>query len=146
LARICYARRDMSSVPALPGHALFLLLMQIALILAVSRLLAELMKRIGQPAVLGELSAGILLGPSLFGWLWPGGFAAAFPAEALHVHLLEMVAWLGMVFLMLLTGLETDIRLLRHLGRSALTSSGMGMLIPFVTGFVLGMLMPEEYL
>jgi Kef-type K+ transport system membrane component KefB/nucleotide-binding universal stress UspA family protein len=136
----------MTSVPALPGHAVFLLLMQIALILVVSRLLAELMKRIGQPAVLGELSAGILLGPSLFGWLWPSGFAATFPAEALHVHLLEMVAWIGMVFLMLLTGLETDIRLLRHLGRSALTSSGLGMLIPFVTGFVLGLLMPDDYL
>jgi len=136
----------MSNVPALPGHALFLLLMQIALILAVSRLLAELMKRIGQPAVLGELSAGILLGPSLFGWLWPGGFAAVFPAEALQVHLLEVVAWIGMVLLLLLTGLETDIRLLRHLGRASLTSSGMGMVIPFVSGFVLGFLMPDDYL
>jgi Kef-type K+ transport system membrane component KefB/nucleotide-binding universal stress UspA family protein len=136
----------MSSVPALPGHALFVLLLQVALILTVSRLLAEGMKRIGQPAVLGELMAGILLGPSLLGWLWPGAFNTIFPAEALQVHLLEVVAWIGMVLLLLLTGLETDVRLLRHLGRSALTSSAMGMAIPFVSGFALGMLMPESFM
>ncbi|MFI5290397.1 MAG: cation:proton antiporter, partial [Polyangia bacterium] len=135
----------MASVPALPGHALFLLLLQIALIVAVARLLSEVMKRIGQPAVLGELMAGILLGPSLFGWLWPHGFVAIFPAEALQVHLLEVVAWIGMVLLLLLTGLETDVRLLRHLGRSAATSSGLGMAIPFASGFVLGLFVPDTY-
>jgi Kef-type K+ transport system membrane component KefB/nucleotide-binding universal stress UspA family protein len=135
----------MTSVPALPGHALFLLLVQIALILGVSRVLAEAMKRIGQPAVIGELMAGILLGPSLLGWLWPGGFAAIFPAEVTQVHLLEVVAWIGMVLLLLLTGLETDVRLLRHLGRSAFTSSLMGMIIPFAGGFALGLFTPAEF-
>lgn len=135
----------MASVPALPGHALFLLLLQIAMIVAVARVLSELAKRIGQPAVLGELLAGILLGPSLFGWLWPHGFAAVFPADPLQVHLLEGMAWLGMVLLLLLTGLETDVRLLRHLGRSAATSSGLGMVIPFASGFVLGLVVPASY-
>src|SRR3954470_10860818 len=135
----------MGNVPALPGHALFLLLLQVALILTVSRILAEGMKRIGQPAVLGELMAGILLGPSLLGWIWPHGFAAVFPAEELQVHLLEVVAWIGMVLLLLLTGLETDIRLLRHLGRSAFTSSAMGMIIPFAGGLALGLVMPAQY-
>src|SRR5579863_5206713 len=132
----------MSTIPALPGHALFMLLMQVTLILGVSRVLAELMKRIGQPPVLGELMAGVLLGPSLLGWLWPSAMGLLFPADALQVHLLEVVAWIGMVLLLLLTGMETDIRLLRHLGRSALTSSGLGMVIPFATGFALGMFMP----
>src|SRR5689334_5274876 len=102
LARSATLARPMTSVPALPGHALFLLLLQISLILAVSRVLAEAMKRIGQPAVLGELMAGIVLGPSLLGWLWPGAFSAIFPAEATQVHLLEVVAWIGMVLLLLL--------------------------------------------
>ena len=136
----------MTQVPALPGHALFLLLLQISLILVVSRVLAELMKRIGQPAVIGELSAGILLGPSLFGWLTPNAFAALFPAEATQMHLLEVIAWIGMVLLLLLTGLETDVRLLRHLGRSALTSSALGMVIPFASGLILGMLTPSSYI
>jgi Kef-type K+ transport system membrane component KefB/nucleotide-binding universal stress UspA family protein len=135
----------MTSIPALPGHALFLLLLQVALILAVSRVLAEVMKRIGQPAVIGELMSGILLGPSVLGWIFPRAFAAIFPAEIVQVHLLEVVAWIGMVLLLLLTGLETDVRLLRHLGRSALTSSLMGMIIPFVAGIALGLFTPASY-
>jgi Kef-type K+ transport system membrane component KefB/nucleotide-binding universal stress UspA family protein len=140
----------MQSAPALPGHALFLLLLQVVLILAVSRPLAEWMKRLGQPSVLGELLAGIILGPSLLGWVWPAAFAAIFPADAanqyLQPHLLEVVAWIGMVLLLLLTGLETDVRLLRHLGRSAFSSSAMGMIIPFASGFALGMFTPAEFL
>jgi Kef-type K+ transport system membrane component KefB/nucleotide-binding universal stress UspA family protein len=140
----------MQSAPALPGHALFILLLQVVLILSVSRPLAELMKRLGQPSVLGELLAGILLGPSLLGWIWPGAYSNIFPADAanhfLQPHLLEVVSWIGMVLLLLLTGLETDVRLLRHLGRSAFTSSAMGMIIPFGCGFTLGMFTPAEFL
>src|SRR5258708_7783976 len=140
----------MQSAPALPGHALFLLLLQVVLILAVSRPLAELMKRLGQPSVLGELLAGIVLGPSLLGWAWPSGYLPLSPADEAHQylqpHLLEVVSWIGMVLLLLLTGLETDVRLLRHLGRSAATSSALGMLIPFLSGFALGMFTPAEFL
>src|SRR4051794_152864 len=145
LARICYAARRAMNVPALPGHALFLLLLQVALLLAFSRILAELVKRLGQPSVIGELMAGILLGPSVLGAIAPGFFSLIFPAEAQQVHLLEVVAWIGMVLLLLLTGLETDVRLLRHLGRSALTSSLMGMIIPFAGGLALGLVMPAQY-
>ena len=140
----------MQSAPALSHHALFLLLLQIVVILAVSRPLAELMKRLGQPTVLGELLAGIVLGPSLLGWIWPGGYLQLFPADVanhyLQPHLLEIVSWIGMVLLLLLTGLETDVRLLRHLGRSAFTSSALGMIVPFVSGFALGMFTPAEFL
>jgi K+:H+ antiporter len=140
----------MQSAPALPSHALFLLLLQVVLILAVSRPLAELMKRLGQPSVLGELLAGIVLGPSLLGWIWPAAYGVLFPADAanhfLQPHLLEVVSWIGMVLLLMLTGLETDVRLLRHLGRSALSSSALGMLIPFVCGFALGIFTPDEFL
>src|SRR5262249_40755437 len=120
--------------------------LQISVILVVSRILAEAMKRLGQPPVIGELLAGIVVGPSLLGWLWPGLFAALFPAEAAQVHLLEAVGWLGMVLLLLLTGLEPDIRLLRHLGRSALTSSALGMVVPFAAGLLLGLFTPARFL
>ncbi len=140
----------MQSAPALPGHALFLLLLQIVLILSVSRPLAEMMKRLGQPTVLGELLAGIVLGPSLLGWIWPGAYAQLFPADAvnhyLQPHLLEVVSWIGMVLLLFLTGIETDVRLLRRLGRTAFSSSVLGMAIPFACGFGLGMFTPDEFL
>jgi len=130
----------------LSGHAVLLLLLQLAVLLAVARAGAELCKRMSLPAVLGELSAGILLGPTGLGHFFPTAFLSLFPPVSAQFNLLEVVGTLGMVLLLLLTGLETDLRLLRNLGRAALIASAMGMLVPFVTGFGLGLLTPAEYL
>src|SRR5207245_520664 len=73
-------------------------------------------------------------------------FDWVFPHETAQFHLLEVVGSLGMVLLLLLTGLETDLRLLKNLGRAALIASAMGMMIPFGTGYLLGLFMPDIYL
>lgn len=130
----------------LGGHAVMLLLVQMALLLLVARVGAEFAKRVSLPAVVGELAAGIALGPSLFGHFAPGTFAILFPQEAAQFHLLEVVGTIGMVLLLLLTGLETDLRLLRNLGRAAFIASVAGMVLPFASGYLLGSLMPDEYL
>jgi Kef-type K+ transport system membrane component KefB/nucleotide-binding universal stress UspA family protein len=129
----------------LGGHAVFLLLIQLALLLTVARVGAELAKRAGLPAVVGELAAGIALGPSLFGHYFPDAFAAVFPPSAAQFNLLDVVGTLGMTLLLLLTGLETDLRLLKNLGRAALIASLSGMVLPFALGFGLGMIMPDRY-
>lgn len=136
----------MEALKPLGGHSVFLLIVQLALLLTVARAGAELAKRIGLPAVVGELAAGILLGPSFFGAYWPHAFAAVFPLEQAQFHLLEVVGTLGMVLLLLLTGLETDLRLLKNLGRAAFIASASGMVVPFASGLGLGLLMPDEYL
>jgi Kef-type K+ transport system membrane component KefB/nucleotide-binding universal stress UspA family protein len=128
------------------GHSVFVLLVQLALLLLVARLGAELCRRIALPAVIGELAAGIVLGPTVLGHFAPGVFAVVFPHVSAQFQLLEVVGLLGMVLLLLLTGLETDLRLLRNLGRAALIASAMGMLLPFVSGFALGSFMPDQYL
>jgi Kef-type K+ transport system membrane component KefB len=133
-------------IPGLPGHAVYLLLIQLALLVAAARAGAELAKRVGMPAVLGELSAGIALGPTLFGHYWPDAFAVIFPPSAEQFHLLDAFGSVGMTLLLLLTGLETDVRLLRNLGRAALIASVMGMVLPFALGFGLGYVMPVHYL
>src|SRR5581483_6987465 len=130
----------------LGGHAVFLLLVQLALLIAVARLGAEFAKRVGLPAVVGELAAGITLGPTVLGHYAPGLFAQLFPRSAEQFHLLDVFGNFGMVLLLLLTGLETDVRLLRNLGRAALIASAMGMVLPFALGFGLGYVMPVEYL
>jgi Kef-type K+ transport system membrane component KefB/nucleotide-binding universal stress UspA family protein len=133
--------------PPLPPDALRHLLLQLAVLLVVSRRLGELVQRLGQPPVIGELLAGIALGPSLFGWLWPAAYFELFPATPLQAHLLEIVAWMGMILLLLLTGLETDVRLLRHLGRAALLTALFGLLVPFTTGLAFGeWAVPAHYL
>jgi Kef-type K+ transport system membrane component KefB len=128
------------------AQAILTLLLQLAGMLLLARTLAEVMRRVGQPAVIGELLAGVLLGPTILGHWAPELFALAFPPEASQRHLLEIISWLGMVLLLLLTGLETDIRAMRNLGRPALMASVFGMVIPFASGLALGWLLPDAYL
>lgn len=130
----------------LSGHAILVLLLQLAGLLVLARVLAEGMRRIGQPAVIGELLAGVLLGPTILGHFAPELFAFGFPQETAQFHLLEVISWLGMVLLLLLTGLETDIRAMRNLGRAALMASIFGMVVPFAGGLALGWALPDRFL
>jgi Kef-type K+ transport system membrane component KefB/nucleotide-binding universal stress UspA family protein len=129
----------------LPGHAILLVLLQLSALLVTARLGSEFVKRLGLPTVVGELAAGILLGPTVFGHYFPGAFEKLFPPISEQFHLLEIISWLGMVLLLLLTGLETDVRLLRNLGRTAIGASVFGMIVPFAFGFGLGWVMPDRY-
>jgi Kef-type K+ transport system membrane component KefB/nucleotide-binding universal stress UspA family protein len=134
------------AIPSLSGHSVLLLLVQLALLVVAARLAAEVAKRFGFPAVVGELSGGIALGPTLFGHYFPQAFATVFPPSVEQFHILDAFSSVGMVLLLLLTGLETDIRLLRNLGRAAFIASVMGMVLPFVLGFGLGYVVPANYL
>src|SRR5512140_804918 len=127
---------------ALSEHTVYIFLLQFAVMLALARGFGALARKFRQPGVLGELLAGILLGPAVFGHLWPAAHAALFPSNQEQEHLLEMLSWLGMIFLILRTGLELDLRLLRLLGRAALLASAVGIVLPFATGFFLGHAMP----
>jgi Kef-type K+ transport system membrane component KefB/nucleotide-binding universal stress UspA family protein len=132
-------------IKPLGGHAILLVLLQVSALLTIARLGSEFVKRLGLPTVVGELASGILLGPTVFGHFYPGAFLELFPRDNEQFHLLEIISWLGMVLLLLLTGIETDVRLLRNLGRTALGASVFGMVVPFVFGFGLGWVMPEQY-
>ena len=117
----------------------------IALVLA-GRLLGEAMQRIGQPAVMGQLLAGLLLGPSLFGALWPEAQHALFPAKGEQKAMLDAVSHLGILMLLLLAGMETDLSLVRKVKRAALSTSVAGIAIPFACGFALGEFLPQGML
>ncbi|HEX6808435.1 MAG TPA: cation:proton antiporter [Gemmatimonadaceae bacterium] len=135
-----------ATVPPISGHDLQILLLQIAGLMFLCRLLAEVMRRLGQPAVIGELLAGIVLGPTILGHYAPGLFTSIFPQRTSQFHLLEVISTLGMIFLLLLTGIETDVRVMRRLGRPALMASVFGITIPFGMGLALGLLLPDRYL
>jgi Kef-type K+ transport system membrane component KefB/nucleotide-binding universal stress UspA family protein len=134
-----------AAIRPLSGHEIVLVLLQLSVLLTVARLGSELVKRLGLPSVIGELAAGILIGPSVLGHFFPQGFVALFPNDAEQVHLLEIMSWFGMVLLLLLTGIETDLRLLRNLGRSAFAASLFGMAVPFGFGFGLGWWIPDSF-
>jgi Kef-type K+ transport system membrane component KefB/nucleotide-binding universal stress UspA family protein len=121
-------------------------LCEITLLLALGRLLGEVMLRIGQPAVMGQLIAGILLGPSALGALWPDLQHAIFPSGPEQKAMIDAVAQLGILMLLLLTGMETDLSVVGKLRRTALSVSLTGIVVPFVCGFALGELLPDTML
>ncbi len=127
-----------------PSEAIFIA--QIVLLLLVARLLGELMQRIGQPAVMGQLLAGIVLGPSVFGALWPQAQHAIFTTGREQNAMLDAVSALGILMLLLLTGMETDLKVVKRARRAAVSVSAAGIAVPFACGFVLGELLPESML
>ncbi len=124
----------------------FIFIVQIVLLITVGRGLGEIMQRIGQPSVIGELLGGLLLGPSLFGWLWPAAHDAIFPNAPEQKAMIEGVAQFGILLLLLLTGMETDLKLVRKIGRAAIAISVAGIVVPFLCGFALGQFLPESLL
>src|SRR5215468_2107236 len=118
----------------LPVHEppLLLLTIQVGVIIAASRLLGLLMRRLSQPQVLGEIVAGLLLGPSFLGWVAPGISAALFPAHT--IPFLELLAGFGIVIFMFLIGLELNPALLRQRGRAAAVISTTSIALPVVLG------------
>ena len=121
---------------AIDVHAVFWkLLLATIVIIAVARLVGALFSRIGQPQVMGEIVAGILLGPSLFGAVAPGLQHALFSPEVLPF--IDVLAQIGLVLFMFLIGLELDVRLIRGRGQAAAAVSHASIVVPFVSGVAL---------
>ena len=109
-----------------------LLILQIGTILIVARFVGWLFGKLHQPRVVGEMLAGILLGPSLLGWLAPNISSSLFPPDSLgHLNSLSLV---GLLIFMFLVGLELDLRQLRALGRAAVVTSQVSIIVPFILG------------
>jgi Kef-type K+ transport system membrane component KefB len=127
-----------------PSEAVFL--GQIVALLVCGRLMGELMQRIGQHAVMGQLIAGVALGPSILGAAWPGLQESLFPARPDQEAMLGAVAQLGILLLLLLTGMETDLTVVRRSGKTAFSVSIAGVAVPFFFGVLLGELLPGAML
>ncbi|MGH9800727.1 MAG: cation:proton antiporter [Blastocatellia bacterium] len=109
-----------------------LFFLQLAVILFAVRMVGSLARKIGQPAVVGEMVAGILLGPSLLGWALPGVQTHLMPAASKPV--IYVVCQIGIVLYMFVVGAEFEIDMIRKRFRSALTVSVSGIVVPFALG------------
>ena len=115
--------------------ALQLLLLQVAVILAIARIVGWIFRKMHQPQVVGEMVAGILLGPSLLGLAAPGIFNFLFPPESLGM--LNALSQIGLVLFMFLVGLELDAKVLKKQGRVAVFTSHVSIVLPFTLGTLL---------
>jgi Kef-type K+ transport system membrane component KefB len=118
-------------------HWLLIFILQLAVILVAARVVGLLCRFIQQPQVVGEMAAGILLGPSLLGWAAPEVSAFLFPPASL-VHL-NTASQLGLLLFMFLVGVEFDPKLLRGRGHTAVMTSHVSIVAPFFLGSVLAL-------
>lgn len=111
------------------------LLIQLSVMLVMGRIFAEVARKVNQPAVIGEIVAGILLGPTVLGMLQPGWFEALFPLASGAGIVLTGFVQVAVVMLLFIAGLEVDLHIVWQQGRQAVTTSAFGLLIPFSIGF-----------
>jgi Kef-type K+ transport system membrane component KefB len=113
------------------------LLLQFMVILLAARTIGSFFRRFGQPSVIGEITAGILLGPSLFGWLWPEASAFVFAKGSLGV--LQLFSQIGVCLFMFAVGLELDLGYLRHRLQTALVVGHTSIVVPYLLGVMVAL-------
>src|SRR5688572_13604317 len=118
-------------------NLILILLGQIAIILALSRVMGFIFSRLHQPQVMGEMIAGIMLGPSLLGLIAPEWSSAIFPAQT--VRYLNVLSQVGVIFFLFLIGLELDPKLIRNRGHAAVVISHVSIIAPFLLGAALAL-------
>jgi Kef-type K+ transport system membrane component KefB/mannitol/fructose-specific phosphotransferase system IIA component (Ntr-type) len=127
----------------LSPHDVMVVFLALAALLASAKFAGELVKKLNQPAVLGEIIAGILLGPTVLGHYKPAVYALLFPHTGPVALVLDGITAVSVVFFLLTAGIEIDLASIFRQGKSALLVSSFGMVIPFAFGFISGRVFPH---
>lgn len=126
-------------------HDLVMFLLAVAVLLGAARFFGEVARRLGQPSVLGEIAAGILLGPTLLGTLFPSVFNALFPAYGPVAIAIGAFSLIAITLFLLVAGMEVDLSTLWRQGKSATSIAFFGMVIPFGLGYLAVIAMPSLF-
>jgi Kef-type K+ transport system membrane component KefB/mannitol/fructose-specific phosphotransferase system IIA component (Ntr-type) len=129
----------------LTAHEITTLCLSLGVLLVAARCLGELARRFGQPAVLGEILTGILLGPTLLGHLAPELSAQLLPTTGGAALGRDAIVQVALVLFLLIAGLEVDLSLLLKQGRAAAAISVCGMVVPFLAGFAAAWYLPRAF-
>ncbi|MBN2512736.1 MAG: cation:proton antiporter [Sedimentisphaerales bacterium] len=130
----------------LSEHNILIFLVQLFVLLGLARGLGELFRKWKQPPLTAEILVGILLGPTILGRFLPGWHQAIFPADPVQQNMLETVAWIGVLFLLLETGLEIDLSSAWRQKKDALAIALSDIVIPMAIAFIPCYFLPEHYL
>ncbi len=128
----------------LSQHEVMNLLIQLSAMLIMGRLFAEAARKIKQPAVVGEILAGIILGPTILGMIQPDWFHGLFPTGSSSL-VLDGFVQVAVVMLLFIAGLEVDLHIVLQQGRQAIYTSTLGLIIPFAFGFMFPYFFPEFF-
>lgn len=138
----------LAAAPIAPigAHSMLVFLLQLGLLAVLALSLGRLVQRVGMPAIVGELLAGVLVGPSLLFHLAPGFSGWLFPHDPNQMHLLDAVGQIGVLLLVGITGMNIDLGHLRRQGRKAAGVSLGGLIVPLALGFLVGLALPDTLL
>lgn len=128
---------------SLTSHDIQVMLLMLGVLLLCARVLGEVARRLNQPSVLGEIFAGILLGPTVLGALAPGAHAFLFPQTGGVAFVLHGITTLGIVLFLLVAGMEVDLSTIWRQGRAAISVGVAGIVIPFSVGFLAASIAPR---
>ena len=126
----------------LTQHDVFSLLLSLGVMLAFARVLGELAKRVNQPAVLGEMLAGIMLGPTVLGQFAPSLRAVLFSTQGHVLIAIDSLTTVAIVLFLLVAGLEVDLSTVFRQGKTALSVSALGIIVPFALGGAVAWYLP----
>lgn len=126
-------------------HDIVVLFIQLSIILAFSRLLGEASRLLKQPAVVGEILAGIILGPTILGAFSPDVFNWLFPFAGSSAVVLDGIITVAVVLLLFIAGLEVDLHIVWQQGKQALLVSVFSLVVPFAAGFGVSYFFPEFF-
>jgi Kef-type K+ transport system membrane component KefB len=138
--------RQNSIVSGLAGNLhepLGRLFLQLIVIVSLTRVVGLLFRKLGQPSVVGEMAAGIMLGPSLLGWLAPSIFTFVFPASSLDV--LKLISQIGVCLFMFGVGMELDLEHLRRRAGTTVIISHVSILVPYLLGVLMSLALYSHY-
>lgn len=127
----------------LSSSEIVIFFVSISLMLFVAKLFGEILRKFKQPAVIGEIIAGIIIGPTLFGYLFPEIYQKLFSEYENSTIIMNGITTLGVVMLMLVSGLEVDLGVVLSQGKPAFLTSLFGVFFPFVLGFGVSQIFPN---
>ncbi|MGD1895199.1 MAG: cation:proton antiporter [Cyclobacteriaceae bacterium] len=129
----------------LAHHEVISLLLQLSIMLGMGRLMAEIFRSLNQPAVVGEILAGIILGPTLLGMAFPELSANLFPNQGPAAFALDGFIQMAVILLLFIAGLEVELHIVWQQGKQALLTSLFGLAIPLAVGFAATYFFPEFF-
>jgi Kef-type K+ transport system membrane component KefB/mannitol/fructose-specific phosphotransferase system IIA component (Ntr-type) len=125
---------------------ILIFLIQLVILLFSAKAAGEFFRRLKQPALVGEILVGIIFGPTVLGRLLPGVESFLFPADSTQKNMFETVSWLGVFFLLLVTGFEVDARVIWRERKTSLNVGLVGMFLPMIVGTVMAIFLPERFM
>ena len=129
----------------LDEHQVLVFLIQMALLVGGARLLGGIANRLGQPPVVGQILAGVLIGPSVLGQLYPDAFAWIF-SDATVGSVVYGLAWLAVIMVLVVIGYETDLGIIMRFRRAAVSVSAGALLLPLVVVGLVALLTPSSFI